>query len=148
MNHFIARKDVNCTTTYTTGSRRGPDDPVCRRQAGRNSPCKEPVFEETDQVWTEAGFLPPEDYRRFVALLHRLAMEEEATASLLSSVLTATAAKSGTGRGYRILDPVKLRRTAGEYGIGSAAGGETGIAHAVTLAIIGEYEANMPEEHA
>jgi len=73
-------------------------------------------------------------------------MEEDATASLLSSVLTAAAAKSGDAdRGYRILDPVKLRRTAEEYGIGPAAGDETGIAHAVTLAIIGEYGASMPE---
>jgi len=137
---------VNCTTTYTTGSRRGPDDLVCRRPASGNRSCKEPVFEETDQVWTEAGFLPPADYRRLVALLHRLAMEEEATASLLSSVLTAAAVKSGdAGRGYRILDPVKLRRTAEEYGIGTAAGDEIGIARAVTLAIIGEYGTGMAE---
>lgn len=140
---------MNRTTTYTTGSRHDPDDPVCRRPASRNRSCKEPVFEETDQVWTEAGFLPPTDYRRLVALLHRLAMEEEATASLLSSVLTTAPVKSGdAGHGYRILDSVKLRRTAEEYGIGPAAGDETGIAHAVTLAIIGEYRANVPEESA
>lgn len=140
---------MNHTTTYTTGSRRGPDDPVCRRPAGRNRSLQEPVFEETDQVWTEAGFLPPTDYRRFVALLHRLAMEEEATASLLSSVLTAAAAKSGdAGHGYRILDPVKLRRTAEEYGIGPTTGDEGRVAHAVTLAIIGEYGASTSEELA
>lgn len=140
---------MNHTTTYTTGSRCDPDDPVCRRPASSNRSCKEPAFEETDQVWTEAGFLPPADYRWLVALLHRLAMEEETTASLLSSVLTVAAARFGNaGHGYRILDPVKLRRTAEEYGIGSAAGDETGIAHAVTLAIIGEYGTEMPEEPA
>ncbi len=129
---------MNCATTCSTGP--------CRRPAHSKISCKEPRFEETDQVWTEAGFLPPADYRRAVALLHRLAMDGETATSLLSSVLTVAAETSA--RGYRILDPAKLRRIAEEYGIEPAGRNDTEIAHAVTLAIIGEYGASTPEEHA
>ncbi len=134
---------MNCATTCSTGP--------CRRPAHRKKPCKEPNFEETDQVWTEAGFLPPADYRRAVALLHRLAMGEETAAPLLSCVLTVAAETSGDpdrAREYRILDPAKLRRIAEEYGIEPAGRSEDEIAHAVTLAIIAEYGENMPEEYA
>ncbi|UYU17838.1 MULTISPECIES: hypothetical protein [Methanoculleus] len=130
---------MNCATTCNIGSRRGSEETRCRRPAHRKALYKELFFEETGQIWIEAGFLPPADYRRAVALLHRLAMDEEPTASLLSSVLTITAKSGKEGRGYRILDPVKLRRTAEEYGIepGNSSDGE--IARAVTMAIIGEY---------
>ncbi|KAF5067492.1 hypothetical protein DSECCO2_253030 [anaerobic digester metagenome] len=130
---------MNCATTCNTGSCRCSKESTYKRQANRNIPRKVPHIEETDQVWIEAGFIPPADYRRAVALLHRLAMDEEPTASLLSSVLTITAKSGKEGRGYRILDPVKLRRTAEEYGIepGNSSDGE--IARAVTMAIIGEY---------
>ncbi len=137
---------MNCATTCSTGSRRGSEETPCRRPAHRKALYNELFFEETGQVWTEAGFLPPADYRRAVALLHRLAMDEEATASMLSSVLTVTARSGETGRGYRILDPAKLRRTAEEYGIEPAGRNDGEIAHAVTLAIIGEYGASTQEE--
>jgi len=111
-------------------------------------PYKEPFLEETNQIWIEVGFLPPVDCQRAVALLHRLAMDDEPVASLLSCVL-AIAAKSGeTDRNYRILDTARLRRIAEEYGIEPAGRSDDEVARAVTLAIIGEYEANMPEEHA
>jgi hypothetical protein len=85
---LITRTDVNCATTCNIGSRRGSEETRCRRPAHRKALYKELFFEETGQIWIEAGFLPPADYQRAVALLHRLAMDEEGTASLLSSVLT------------------------------------------------------------
>ncbi len=130
---------MNCTSTHTTGPRRGSDEPLCRKSGHHNRYCREPRFEETDQVWAEAGFLPPAGYRQIVALLHRLAMDEEISTPQLSSALTAAAKSGDAGHGYRILDPAKLRRTAIEYGIKPAGGDDAGIAHAVTLAIIGEY---------
>jgi len=109
-------------------------------------PYKEPLLEETDQVWTEAGFLPPADCRRAVALLHRLAMDDEPVASLLSCVLTVAVETSA--RGYRVINPPKLRCIAGEYGIELAGTSDDEVARAVTLAIIGEYGEKTPEEHA
>ena len=130
---------MNCATTCNTGSCRCSKESTYKRQANRNIPRKVPHIEETDQVWIEAGFIPPADYRRAVALLHRLAMDEEPTASLLSSVLTITITSGERDCDYRILDPAKFWCTAEEYGIepGNRSDGE--IAHAVTLAIIGEY---------
>jgi len=130
---------VNCATTCNTGSCRGSKEPPCKRPIYRKSSHKEPYIEETDQVWIEAGFIPPLDCRRAVALLHRLAMDEDPAASLLSSVLTMTAKSGEDGRGYRILDPVKLRRVAEDYGIEPACRSDGEIARAVTMAIIGEY---------
>lgn len=139
---------MNCATTCNTGSQRGPDEPPCRRPAHH----KKPFSEETCQVWTEAGFLPPVSYRQAVALLHHLAMEEEPAASLLSYALTAAGeipeSHPGTWGSYRILDPGRLRRIAKEYGIDPVDRGDDEIAHAVTLAIIGEYEEEIPEERA
>ncbi|WP_231476587.1 hypothetical protein [Methanoculleus sp. MH98A] len=139
---------MNCATTCNTGSCRGSREPPCTRAICRKTSRKEPYIEETDQVWIEAGFVPPQDCRRAVALLHRFAMDEDPAASLLSSVLTMTAKSGKDGRGYRILDPVKLRRTAEDCGIepGNSSDGE--IAHAVTMAIIGEYGETAVEEHA
>jgi len=140
---------VNCTETCITGSCRGPSRPLCRRPEQHTTLHMEPYLEETGQVWTEAGFLPPADYRRAVALLHRLAMDEEIVTSFLSDTIRATAAKQGSaGRGYRILDPVKLRRIAEDYGIEQTGGDDSRLAHAVTLAIIGEYRASTPEGDA
>lgn len=114
----------------------------------RKISCRESHIEETDQVWAEAGFIPPSDCRRAVALLHRLAMKEEPAASLLSSVLTVTSKFGEDGHGYRILDPKRLRGMAEDYGIEHGGRSDGEIAHAVTLAIIGEYEAGMPEGRA
>jgi hypothetical protein len=139
---------VNCATTCNTGPRRRPDEPPCRRPARH----KKPFSEETGQIWTEAGFLPPARYRQAVALLHHLAMEEEPAASLLSYALTAAGetpvCDPKTRGSYRILDPGRLRRIAKEYGIDPADRDDDEIAHGVTFAIIGEYEEEMPEEHA
>lgn len=111
-----------------------------------------PFSEETGQIWTEAGFLPPVSYRQAVALLHRLAMDEEPAASLLSYALTAAGETPGPHQGtrgsYRVLDPGRLRRIAKEYGIDPADRDDNEIAHAVTLAIIGEYREKMREEYA
>lgn len=107
---------------------------------------KESFCEETDQVWTEAGFLPPADCRQAVALLHRLAMDEEPAAALVSSHLIAAATSGSAGRGYRIFDPARLRRTALEYGISPAGRTDTAIARAVTRAIIAEYGDETAEE--
>lgn len=139
---------MNCTTTRSTEPCRGSDEYPCRRPAHRQISYKEPFHEETDPVWTEAGFLPPADCRRAVALLHRLAMDDEPAASLLSCVLAAAAKAGDTERSCRIFDPARLRRVAEEYGIELAGRSDDEVARAVTLAIIGEYEANMPEEHA
>jgi len=139
---------VNCATTCNIGARRGSEEPRCRRPAHRKALYKELFFEETGQIWIEAGFLPPADYRRAVALLHRLAMEEEPAASLLSSVLTITVKSGESGRGYRILDPARLRGMANDYGIECGGRSDTEIAHAVTMAIIGEYGEKAAEEHA
>jgi len=142
---------VNCATACNTGFRRGPDEPPCQRLAHCATPCKEPYFEETDRVWIEAGFFPRACCRRAVALLHRLAMDEEPAASLLSCILTMAAKASGNpghARGYRILDPGRLRRIAEEYGIEPGGRSDDEIARAVTLAIIGDYGANTPEERA
>lgn len=137
---------MNCATTCNTGSCRGSKEPPCKRPIYRKSSRKEPYIEETDQVWIEAGFIPPLDCRRAVALLHRLAMDEDPAASLLSSVLAVTTISSETGRGYRILDRAKLRRTADEYGIEPACRSDGETAHAVTMAIIGEYGEKTREE--
>jgi len=145
---LITRKNVNCATPCNIGSRRDSEELPCRRPAHHKAPYKELFFEETGQIWIEAGFLPPADYRQAVALLHRLAMDEEVTASLLSSVLTVTARSGETEHGYRILDPEKLRRTAEEYGIEAAGRSDSEIAHAVTLTIISEYGGGIEEEHA
>jgi len=138
---------VNCATACNTGSRRSPDEPPCRGLAHCKTSCTEPHVEETDQVWIEAGFLPRACCRRAVALLHRLAMDEEPTASLLSCILAVAAETSGDpgrARGYNVLDPAQLRRTAEEYGIEPAGRNDDEIARAVTLAIIGEYGDDMP----
>lgn len=140
---------MNCATTCSTGPRRGSEESPCRRPAHRRATLREPFPEETDQVWTEAGFLPPAGCRRTVALLHRLAMDEEPAASLLSPDLIAAAAKlSEAGHGYRIIDRVQLRRTALEYGIDPACRSDTEVARAVTLAIIAEYGEKTSEELA
>nr|WP_282570139.1 hypothetical protein [Methanoculleus sp. 7T] len=144
----IVRITVNCATTCNTGHRRSPEEPPCRRPARH----KKSFSEETGEVWTEAGFLPPASYRQAVTLLHRLAMEEEPAASLLSNALTAAGETSGPHPGargsYRILDSGRLRRIAEEYGIEPAGRDDDEIAHAVTLAIIGEYREKIPEERA
>ena len=75
---------MNCATTHNIGSSRGSKELSCWRPAHRKALYRELFFEETGQIWIEAGFLPPADYRRAVALLHRLAMDEEVTASLFS----------------------------------------------------------------
>lgn len=140
---------MNCTSTHSTGSRSGSDKSLRRKSVYHNKFCQEPQFEETDQVWTEAGFLPPTGCRRTVALLHRLAMNEEPVASLLSLVLTATAVGvDNMGNDYRIFDQTQLRRTAGEYGIDPAGRSDEEIARAVALAIISEYGESAPEEDA
>ena len=137
---------MNCATTCTNaGSRRGPGELPYRRPPLRRTSCKEPHPGETDQVWTEAGFLPPADYRQIVALLHRIAMGEATAAALLPCMLTGATGAS-RDRGYRVLDPAKFRRIAEEYGIKPAGRSDAEIAHAVTLAIIGEYDADTPEE--
>ncbi len=137
---------MNCATTHNIGSSRGSGEYPCRRPAHRKALYKELFLEETGQIWIEAGFLPPADYRRAVALLHRLAMDEEGTEFLFSSILTVTARSGEKGRRYRILDPAKLRRTAEEYGIEPAGRNDGEIAHAVTVAIIAEYGEKTPEE--
>jgi|GEM_PF-475267 len=144
----MTRRDVNCATTCNTGSCRGSRESPCRRPVYRKKSCKEPRIEETDQVWIEAGFIPPPDCRRAVALLHRLAMDEESAASLLSSVLMTMVTSGEGGRGYRILDPVKLRGMANDYGIECSERSDGEIAHAVTMAIIGEYGETAVEEDA
>lgn len=139
---------MNYATTCNTGSHRGTRVSPCRTPVYHKTSCKESHIEETSQVWIEAGFIPPPDCRRAVALLHRLAMKEEPAASLLSSVLTITAKSGEEGHGYRILDPVRLRSMAKDYGIEHGGRNDGEIAHAVTLAIIGEYGAGMTEERA
>ncbi|MDV2481420.1 hypothetical protein F8E02_05245 [Methanoculleus sp. Wushi-C6] len=140
---------MNCATTHSAGPCRGPGDTPSRRSAHRKASLREPFPEETDQVWIEAGFLPPADCRSAVALLHRLAMEEEPAASLLSPALVAAAMRSDeAGCGYRILDSKRLRRTAREYGIDPAGRDDAGIARAVTLAVIADYGETAPEERA
>lgn len=139
---------MNCATTCNTGSCRGSRESPCRRPVYRKISCKEQHIEETDQVWIEAGFVPPPDCRRAVALLHRLAMDEEPATSLLSSVLTITVKSGEGGRGYRILDPARLRVMANDYGIEHGGRSDGEIAHEVTMAIIGEYGEKAAEEHA
>ncbi len=139
---------MNCATTCNTGSCRGSRESPCKRPVYRNTSFQEPHTEETDQVWFEAGFIPPSDCRRAVARLHRLAMDEEPAASLLSLVLTITARSGEGGRGYRILDPARLRGMANDYGIECGGRSDGEIAHAVTMAIIGEYGEKAAEEHA
>ena len=136
---LTTRRDVNCATTCNAGSCRAPGESPHRLPAHRQISYREHIFEETDQVWTEAGFLPPADCRRAVALLHRLAMDEEPAAPLLSSALTSAVKSGDRGRGYRVFDPTRLRRTALEYGIDPAGGNSTEVARAVTRAIIAEY---------
>lgn len=138
---------MNCATSCNTGSCRGSRESPCRRPVYRKTSYKDPYTEETDQVWIEAGFIPPPDCRRAVALLHRLAMDEESAASLLSSVLTVTVKPGEGGRGYRILDPARLRSMANDYGIECSGRSDGELAHAVTMAIIGEYGEKVAEEH-
>lgn len=133
---------MNSATTCSTGSRRCINELPCRHPGRCKASLRDPLPEETDQIWTEVGFLPPARCRRTVALLHRLAMDEEPAASLLSSVLVAVE-PGDVGCGYRIFDPARLRRTAEEYGINLAGRSDTEVAHTVTLAIIAEYG----EEH-
>ncbi len=139
---------MNCATTCNTGSCRGSRRSQCKRPVYRKKSHKEPHTEETDQIWLEAGFIPPPDCRRAVAQLHRLAMDEEPAVSLLSLILTIATRAGEGGRGYRILDPVKLRGMANDYGIECSERSDGEIAHAVTMAIIGEYWEKAPEEHA
>ncbi|WP_292518681.1 hypothetical protein [Methanoculleus sp.] len=134
--------------TCNTGFHRRSGGSSLKRPAHRKMSHTESFYEETDQVWTEAGFLPPADYRRAVALLHRLAMAEEPAASLVSCVLTGAARTGDAGHNYRILDSIKLRRTAEEYGIDTTERDDCEIAHAVTTAIIAEYGEKTPEERA
>ncbi|WP_054847638.1 hypothetical protein [Methanoculleus chikugoensis] len=77
-------------------------------------------------------------------------MDEEPATSLLSSVLTITVKSGGEGgRGYRILDPARLRVMANDYGIEHGGRSDGEIAHEVTMAIIGEYGGEKAaEEHA
>jgi hypothetical protein len=141
---------VNSTTACNTGSCGGPDGPSCTVPAHKETSRNEPPVEETDQVWIEAGFLPPAGYRQAVALLHRLAMNGEPVAPLLSHALTAAPEiLSGPehDQNYRVLNPAKLRRTAEEFGIDLTDRNNTEIARAVTLAIIGEYGVKKPEDH-
>lgn len=137
---------MNCATTHNTRPLQGSRGSPRKRQISSNPLCNEPDLEETKQVWIEAGFIPPPDCRQAVALLHRLAMDEEPAASLLSSVLTITAKSEGDGRGYRILDPARLRGMARDYRIEYNGRSDGEIARAVTMAIIGEYGVRMPEE--
>ncbi len=120
---------MNCATTCNTGLNRGSREPPCRDPVHREVSCSEPHIEETDQVWFEAGFLPPEEHRLAVALLHHLAMDEDPATEF--------------DRGYRIFDRSKLHRIASEYGIKQDGMSETAVAHAVTLAIINEYREEM-----
>ncbi|NLA99585.1 MAG: hypothetical protein GX837_01235 [Methanomicrobiales archaeon] len=143
---FITRRDVNCATTHNTRPTRGSRGSSRKRQIYSNPPCNEPDLEETRQVWIEAGFIPPPDCQQAVALLHRLAMDEEPATSLLSSVLTITAKTEEDDRGYRILNPARLQGMARDYGIEYNGRSDGEIARAVTVAIIGEYGARMPEE--
>ena len=139
---------MNYATTCNTGSCGGTEVSPCRTPVYHKTSCKESHIEETGQVWIEAGFNPPPDSRRAVALLHRLAMEEEPAASLFSSILTVTAKSGENGRGYRILDPARLRGMAEDYGIEHGGRSDGEVAHAVTMAIIAEYGAGIPEEYA
>lgn len=98
--------------------------------------------EETGQVWAEAGFLPPAGYRQAVALLHRLAMAEEPMISLFVCAALRSRELSRDQvqtRGYQVLNSRRLRRIAEDYGINPGGRGDEEVAHAVTLAIIGEY---------
>lgn len=139
---------MNCATTCNTGSCRGFRGSPGGRSACHKTSRIEPHFEETGQIWTEAGFVPSQDCQRVVALLHRLAMDEDPTASLPSSVLAIAVKPEEGGRDYRILDRAKLLDMANEYGIEHTGRSDNEIAHAVTMAIIGEYGTEMPEERA
>lgn len=134
---------MNCATTCNTGLNRGSREPPCRDPVHREVSCSEPHIEETDQVWFEAGFLPPEEHRLAVALLHHLAMDEDPATPLLSSILSGMAGAPEFDRGYRIFDRSKLHRIASEYGIKQDGMSETAVANAVTLAIINEYREEM-----
>jgi len=74
-------------------------------------------------------------------------MDEESAASLLSSVLMTMVTSGEGGHGYRILNPARLRDMAKDYGIEPAGRSDGEIAHAVTIAIIGEYGEKAAEEH-
>jgi hypothetical protein len=75
-------------------------------------------------------------------------MEDEPTASLFSPILTVTAKSGEDGHGYRVLDPERLRGMAEDYGIEHGGRSDGEVAHAVTMAIIAEYGAGIPEEYA
>ncbi len=143
---------MNYATTCNTGSCGGTRVSPCRTPVHHKKSCKESHIEETGeetgQVWTEAGFIPPPECRQAVALLHRLAMEDEPTASLFSPILTVTAKSGEDGHGYRVLDPERLRGMAEDYGIEHGGRSDGEVAHAVTMAIIAEYGAGIPEEYA
>lgn len=120
---------MNCATTCNIGSRRGSEETRCRRPAHRKALYKELFFEETGQVWIEAGFLPPADYRRAVALLHRLAMDEDPMRSrfFCDAVRTRESSQGpDRTRGYPTLDPGWLGRIALDYGIEPAGRGDDG----------------------
>ena len=134
---------MNCATTCNTGLNRGSREPPCRHPVHREMSSSEPHIEETDQVWFEAGFLPPEEHRLAVAVLHHLALDEDPATPLLSSILNRAAGATGFESGYWIFDPSKLHRIASEYGIEPDGMSETAVAHAVTLAIINEYREEM-----
>lgn len=126
------RRDVICAPACNAGPHRNPGEPPCRRPAHRRTSCKEPHPREAGQVRAGTGFLPPADYRRAVALLHRPAGGKPAE-NPFSRVLTAGQPDEG-GRRYRVPDPAMRRRFAGEYGTGPAGKNDAGIAHAAAPA--------------
>ncbi|MDI6866289.1 hypothetical protein [Methanoculleus sp.] len=130
---------MNCTTTCNSGLNRGSGEPPCRHPIHREISSSEPHIEETDQVWFEAGFLPPKEHRQAVALLHHLAMDEDPATPMLSSILSGMTGGLEFDRGYRIFDRSKLYHIASEYGIEPDGMSETEVAHSVTMAIINEY---------
>lgn len=127
-----------CAPACNAGPHRNPGEPPCRRPAHRRTSCKEPHPREAGQVRAGTGFLPPADYRRAVALLHRPAVGEEPAENLFSCPLTAAGQSSEGGRRYRVPDPAMRRRFAGEYGTGPAGKNDAGIAHAAAPAIARE----------
>lgn len=140
---------MNCAIACNIGSQRSSGRPPSRGPDHQNMFYKEFLPDNTSQVWIEVGFLPPIEYQRAVALLHRLAMNGEAGASLIASILIAATAGSGrTTCSYRILDSARLRRTAREYGIDPAGRTDIELARAVTRAIIAEYGDGTAEEDA
>lgn len=113
---------------------------------------KTPFPEETDQIWTEAGFLPSAGCcQQTVAPLHRLAMADEPMVSrfLPAAVQPCEFSRDlGHTRGCQIPDPRRLRRITPDCGIEPAGRGNDEVAHAVALAIIDEYgdRARLPAD--